>query len=103
MPIGLYEEIFSWVQKETPYAANFMGFGATQVKFIGHGMGLELDELPTISKGAKEILQPGMTIAIEPKFVFPGKGAIGIEDTLVVEGKRGARYLCNAPRNIIQV
>ncbi|HVJ48531.1 Xaa-Pro peptidase family protein [Desulfitobacterium sp.] len=99
----VYEEILLWVQNETPYAENFMGFGPTQVKFVGHGIGLELDELPTISKGAKEVLQPGMTIAIEPKFVFPGKGAIGVEDTVVVEGKKGARYLCQAPREIVQI
>jgi Xaa-Pro dipeptidase len=99
----VYDEILSWVQKETPYAENFMGFGSTQVRFLGHGIGLELDELPTISKGSKEILKPGMTISIEPKFVFPYEGAIGIEDTLVVEGKSGARYLCQAPRNIVRV
>jgi Xaa-Pro aminopeptidase len=99
----IYDEILSWVQKETSYAENFMGFGSTQVRFVGHGIGLELDELPTISKGAKEELQPGMTIAIEPKFVFPGEGAIGIEDTLVVEGKDGARFLCPAPREIVRI
>lgn len=99
----VYEEILAWVQNETPYAENFMGFGATQVRFIGHGVGLELDELPTISKGAKEILQHGMTIAIEPKFVFPGKGAIGVEDTVVVEREKGARYLCQASHKIVQV
>lgn len=99
----VYEEILSWVQKETPYAANFMGFGATQVKFVGHGIGLELDELPTISKGAKEVLQQGMTIAIEPKFVFPGRGAIGVEDTLVIDEGNGARYLCLGSHDIVQV
>lgn len=99
----VYDEILTWVQKETPYGENFMGFGSNQVRFVGHGIGLELDELPTISKGAKEVLQPGMTISIEPKFVFPGEGAVGVEDTLVVEGLRGARYLCPAPRELIGV
>jgi Xaa-Pro dipeptidase len=99
----IYNEILDWVRKETPYAENFMGFGSTQVRFIGHGIGLELDELPTISKSSKEILKPGMTISIEPKFVFPGEGAIGVEDTLVVKGEGGARYLCPAPREIVRV
>lgn len=99
----VYDEILAWVQKETPFGENFMGFGSNQVRFVGHGIGLELDELPTISKGAREVLQPGMTIAIEPKFVFPGEGAIGVEDTLVVEGQEGARYLCSAPRALVRI
>lgn len=99
----IYEEILTWVRKETPYGDNFMGFGATQVKFVGHGIGLELDELPTLSKGSKEVLQRGMTIAVEPKFVFPNIGAIGVEDTVVVEGEKGARFLCGYPRNIVSV
>lgn len=99
----VYAEILDWVEKETPYAKYFMGFQDSRVRFIGHGIGLELDELPTISKGAQEILAPGMTLAIEPKFVFPGEGAIGVEDTLVIDGEKGARYLTKAPRSIIRV
>lgn len=59
---------------------NFMG----QAKFVGHGVGLELDELPVLARGFKSPLQAGQTIAIEPKFVFPGEGAIGIENTFAV-------------------
>lgn len=99
----IYEEILSWVEKETPYGNNFMGFQENRVRFIGHGIGLELDELPTISKGAREVLVPGMIVSIEPKFIFPGEGAIGIEDTLVIEGNEGARYLSSAPRDIIRI
>ncbi|WP_019850524.1 Xaa-Pro peptidase family protein [Desulfitobacterium sp. PCE1] len=99
----VYAEILNWVEKETPYADHFMGFQNNRVRFIGHGVGLELDELPTISKGAQEILVPGMTIAVEPKFIFPGEGAIGVEDTLVIEGEKGARFLTQAPKTIIKI
>lgn len=99
----VYDEILAWVEKETPFAENFMGFGSTRVRFIGHGIGLELDELPIIALGAREVLQSGMTIAIEPKFVFPGEGAVGIEDDLVIDGEKGARYLCSPPREIVRV
>lgn len=99
----VYDEILAWVEKETPFAENFMGFGSTQVRFIGHGIGLELDELPIIALGAREVLQPGMTIAVEPKFIFPGEGAVGIEDDLVIDGEKGARYLCSPPREIVRV
>ncbi len=94
----VYEEIVTWVRNNTPYEQNFMGFGQGRVSFVGHGIGLELDELPTISRGAKEVLVSGMVVAIEPKFVFPGIGAVGIEDTVVIEGDEGARYLCLAER-----
>jgi Xaa-Pro dipeptidase len=62
----------------------FMGFPAEQARFIGHGVGLETDELPVLAKGVKDPLREGHAIAIEPKFLFPGKGAIGIENTWLV-------------------
>ncbi len=99
----VYAELVDWVERETPYAENFMGYGQNRVRFIGHGVGLELDELPTISKGAQEILAPGMTIAVEPKFIFPGEGAVGVEDTLVIAGEKGARFLTHAPKSILRV
>ncbi|MDR3583961.1 MAG: Xaa-Pro peptidase family protein [Desulfosporosinus sp.] len=96
----IYEEILTWVRENTPYEKNFMGYGTGQVRFVGHGVGLELDELPTISKGSKEVLKPGMVLAIEPKFVFPGVGVVGIEDTVVIEAEMGARYLSVSPREL---
>lgn len=65
-------------------AENFMGYGQEQARFIGHGVGLELDELPVLAKGLATILQPNMVFAIEPKFVFPGEGVVGIENTFVL-------------------
>ncbi|PKN65993.1 MAG: aminopeptidase P family protein [Deltaproteobacteria bacterium HGW-Deltaproteobacteria-15] len=62
----------------------FEGHGEGQVNFLGHGIGLEIDELPVISPWSKASLQEGMVIAIEPKFVFPGKGLVGIEDDYLV-------------------
>ncbi|OCT14741.1 peptidase M24 [Paenibacillus pectinilyticus] len=72
---------------EAGLSPHFMGYGADQVKFLGHGIGLEIDELPVLAKGFKYPLAPGMVIAIEPKFTFPGRGVVGIEDTyLITEG-----------------
>lgn len=96
----IYEEILTWVRENTPYEDNFMGYRTGQVRFVGHGVGLELDELPTISKGSREVLKPGMVVAIEPKFVFPGVGVVGIEDTVVIEAEMGARYLSISPREL---
>jgi len=66
------------------YADRFMNTGAAQVNFVGHGVGLELDEIPVLAGQSDLGLEPGMTLAIEPKIVFPGRGMVGVEDTLLV-------------------
>lgn len=64
-------------------ANHFMGY-TEKVSFVGHGVGIELDELPVIARGLDLPLEEGMVFALEPKFIFPGEGAVGIEDTFVV-------------------
>jgi len=64
---------------------HFMGW-PQPVSFVGHGVGLELDELPVIGRRSPTVLKEGMVMAIEPKFVFPGEGLAGIENTFVVTG-----------------
>jgi Xaa-Pro aminopeptidase len=66
------------------YAENFMGAEAQRIRFIGHGVGLELDEYPFLAKGQEMPLRENMVIALEPKLIFPGKGVVGIENTHVV-------------------
>jgi len=79
---------------------NFMGFGRDRVRFLGHGIGLELDELPVLTPGAEGVLEAGMVVALEPKFVFPGVGAVGVEDSFVV--RQGApEVLTDYPRGPI--
>ena len=63
---------------------HFMGFGEGQVSFIGHGLGLEINELPVITPRHHKILQEGMVFAFEPKFIFPGEGSVGIEVDFIV-------------------
>ena len=69
----------------------FMGPAGDQARFVGHGVGLELDELPVLAPGVKAALQAGQTIAVEPKFVLPGIGAVGVENTFVVTEQGGER------------
>lgn len=61
----------------------FMGT-KQQAKFIGHGVGLEVNEPPVLTPRSKEVLEVGMVIAIEPKFVLPNIGPVGIENTYIV-------------------
>jgi Xaa-Pro dipeptidase len=72
------------MSSHSPFAANFMGAPGYNVRFIGHGIGIEADEFPFLSKGSKTVLAPGMTFAMEPKFVFPGEGAVGLENAYLV-------------------
>ena len=61
----------------------FMGH-RSQVRFIGHGVGIQLNELPVIMGRNESELKENMTLAIEPKFVIPEVGPVGIENTYVV-------------------
>ena len=79
-------EIFEWsiqMAEAEGFAANFMGI-AQQAKFVGHGVGLEINELPVLMGRSKDRLLPGMVFAYEPKFVLPGIGALGNENTYLV-------------------
>jgi Xaa-Pro aminopeptidase len=69
----------------------FMGPPGAQARFVGHGVGLELDELPVLAPGFEAPLRAGQTVALEPKFVLPGLGAVGIENTWVVGEAGGER------------
>lgn len=68
-------------------ADHFMGFGRDRAGFCGHGLGLELDEEPVVAAGNPAPLRPGMVLALEPKFVFPGAGVVGVEDMYVLREK----------------
>jgi Xaa-Pro dipeptidase len=83
----LYDRAVSRVRKEG-FQDNFMGHGEGQVSFIGHGLGLEINEMPVITARHSRILEEGMVFALEPKFIFPQKGAIGIEVDFIVRKDR---------------
>jgi Xaa-Pro dipeptidase len=67
--------------KELGYDKNFMGVGKKRIRFVGHGVGVELDEYPFLAAGQNLELQENMTLALEPKLIFPEKGVVGIENT----------------------
>ncbi|GAU08561.1 M24 family metallopeptidase [Desulfoplanes formicivorans] len=62
----------------------FMGLGGNKVRFIGHGIGLAIDEYPVIAQGFDEPLEEGMTMALEPKIGIPGLGMVGVENTFEI-------------------
>ncbi|MCL2351888.1 MAG: M24 family metallopeptidase [Firmicutes bacterium] len=80
----------------------FMGYGNSLVKFLGHGVGLHIDELPVIAAGFDEPLEENMVIALEPKKGLDGLGMVGVEDTYAV-APGGGRCLTGGGKEIIVV
>ena len=68
----------------------FMGKNQ-QAGFVGHGVGLVINELPVLAPKMKDVLEVGMVLAIEPKFVVEGVGAVGVENTFVVGKEHGEK------------
>ncbi|MDR3336542.1 MAG: Xaa-Pro peptidase family protein [Treponema sp.] len=82
----------------------FMGVDNNhRVKFLGHGVGLNVDELPLIARGFDEPLEENMVIALEPKKGVPGIGMAGVEDTYIVKDGGGRCVTGEGGRDIIRV
>jgi Xaa-Pro dipeptidase len=75
---------------------------AGRVSFVGHGFGLEIDEPPFLARGYDEPLEPGMVFALEPKFIYAGEGAVGVENSYAV-GESGVELLTRAPEELIEL
>ena len=71
------------------FAEGFMGLGGNKVAFLGHGIGLVIDEYPVLANRFEEPLEEGMVIAIEPKIGLPGIGMVGVENTFEVTAHGG--------------
>jgi len=84
------------------YKDSYLGPPGLQTRFVGHGIGLELNEIPFIAQGQSYPLEEGMTLAVEPKIVFPGEGSVGIENTLLVK-HNGYEVLTPLDLDILQV
>ncbi len=84
---------------EAGFGENYLGYGHHKVNFLAHGIGLELAELPFSAKTHDYSLEPGMTLAIEPKMVFANKGSCGTENTVLLE-PGGFRILTNRDEQI---
>ena len=88
--------------KKLGYKDSYLGPPGLQTRFIAHGIGLELNELPFIAQGRSYLLEEGMTFAVEPKIVFPGEGSLGIENTVAITEK-GYEILTPVSQEIFQV
>lgn len=96
----LYNKSIEIVEKNK-LEAYFMGT-KQQAKFVGHGVGLEINEPPVLTPRSKELLQQNTVFALEPKFVIPNVGAVGIENTYLVTNS-GIDNLTILEENIIEL
>lgn len=87
IPSEIYNTVMNSLDED--FMENFMGFGSRKVKFLGHGIGLLIDELPVIAQGFDLPLQEGMVFAVEPKKGIKDIGMVGIENTFIVTPKGG--------------
>lgn len=87
VPGAVLEEIYQSIIPLIPeeYQKSFMNGG----KFLGHSIGLTMDEAPVIAKGFSTVLQENMTFAVEPKIALSGVGMVGTENTYVVTPQGG--------------
>src|SRR5512145_1831941 len=100
IPSEIYRTIMAGL--EPSFLTNFMGFGDRRVKFLGHGIGLWIDETPVIAEGFNEPLEEGMVFALEPKKGIKDVGLVGIENTFVVT-PQGGRSLTGKNKGLMEV
>jgi len=87
VPCSQLYHLSSQIVMEKGLEDYFIGTKKNQAPFVGHGIGLEIDELPLLAMGFFQPLEIGMVFAFEPKFIFPGIGAVALEDDYVVTEK----------------
>jgi Xaa-Pro aminopeptidase len=87
VPSEIYAAVMAGL--DPAFLQNFMGFDDRRAGFLGHGVGLQIDEMPVLAEGFDEPLAAGMVLALEPKKGIPGVGLVGVEDTFVVTPQGG--------------
>jgi len=100
LPCDIYNKAMTTLNEK--YKDNFMGANNENVKFLGHGLGLCVDEMPVIAPRYDIPLEENMVIAIEPKISFEGTGLVGVEDTYIVT-KDGGLCITGGMDDIIEV
>ncbi|MFH0883479.1 MAG: Xaa-Pro peptidase family protein [bacterium] len=91
VPGAVPAEIYEWALEEAKragYEENFMNRGESRVRFLGHGIGIEMDEWPVLARSFTDPLEENTILAVEPKIIYDD-GGVGVEDTVIVTPKGG--------------
>ncbi|MDR0980646.1 MAG: Xaa-Pro peptidase family protein [Methanocalculaceae archaeon] len=100
IPSEIYADVLAGLSPVL--AENFMGYGSRRVSFLGHGIGLVVNEWPVIARGFDSPLVENMVIALEPKAGVTGVGTVGVEDTYVV-GRSGGECITGGGRPVLEL
>jgi Xaa-Pro dipeptidase len=101
LPSEIWDQCISLSEKSR-WDTGFMGLGKNKVNFVGHGIGLAIDEYPVLAKNFDSPLEEGMVLAIEPKIAIPEVGMVGVENTFEVT-KYGGKCITGDNFNIINI
>ncbi len=91
IPSKIFEDVYLTEVVSRNFEEHFMGFGSNQVSFLGHGIGLVIDEFPVIAGKSDFPLKKNMVIAVEPKKGLEGIGLVGVENTFLVTEQGGEK------------
>ncbi|MBW1739986.1 MAG: aminopeptidase P family protein [Deltaproteobacteria bacterium] len=91
IPAQIFKEVYQTEVFSRNFEEHFMGFGSNQVPFLGHGIGLVIDEFPAIAGKIDFPLKENMVIAVEPKKGLKGIGLVGVENTFLVTEQGGEK------------
>ncbi|MBA4542685.1 MULTISPECIES: Xaa-Pro peptidase family protein [Thermoactinomyces] len=78
------------------------GYGQYFTHRLGHGLGIDVHEFPSIHQANDQVLQAGMVFTIEPGIYLPGSGGVRIEDDVVIT-EEGCQVLTHYPKELIQL
>jgi Xaa-Pro aminopeptidase len=78
------------------------GYGEKFSHGLGHGVGIDIHEAPTLRKGVDTVLKPGMVVSIEPGIYLPGVGGVRIEDVVIIR-RDGCENLTQTPKKQLEI
>jgi len=97
IPGDIPHEASKQVILDSPYAEHIF------LSPLGHGVGLEVHELPKMGLNKGELLKPGMVVTVEPGIYIPGFGGVRIEDTVLITDDGYENLVSYSKDSLIQV
>jgi Xaa-Pro aminopeptidase len=99
----VYEMTFS-IAREIGVEPYYLRLGGSPdpLSFVGHGVGLEVNELPLLSKGNPDVIQAGTVVTLEIEMWKSQTEVVKVEDTIAVHPE-GAELLTLSPRDLHEV